>query len=74
MLVPRIRHRAGNKTAAIALDFNWIEQAFGKLKALSCKAAEWIIPHLCRRIGQLLGVFTAAESANFAASAGYASK
>jgi len=74
MLVLHIHHRAGNKTAAIALNFNWIEQAFSKLKALSCKAAEWIIPHLCRRIGKLLSVFTAAESANLAASAGYASK
>jgi transposase len=54
-------------------DLNPIEQAFSKLKALLRKAAERTIPGLCRRIGKLLGAFSARECANFLAHAGYAS-
>jgi transposase len=54
-------------------DLNPIEQAFSKLKALLRKAAERTIPGLCRRIGKLLGAFSARECANFFAHAGYAS-
>ena len=54
-------------------DLNPIEQAFSKLKALLRKAAERTIPGLCRRIGKLLGAYSARECANFFAHAGYAS-
>jgi transposase len=54
-------------------DLNPIEQAFSKLKTLLRKAAERTIPGLCRRIGKLLGAFSAKECANFFAHAGYAS-
>ena len=55
-------------------DLNPIEQAFSKLKALLRKAAERTIPGLCRRIGKLIAAFSARESANYFAHAGYASK
>jgi transposase len=53
-------------------DFNPIEQAFKKLKALLRKAAERTVPNLQRRIAKLLPCFTAIECANFLANAGYA--
>lgn len=54
-------------------DFNPIEQAFSKLKALLRKAAERTVPNLRRRIGKLLATFTAADCANFLEHAGYGS-
>jgi transposase len=54
-------------------DLNPIEQAFSKLKALLRKAAERTIPGLCRRIGKLLGAFSAKECQNYFANSGYAS-
>ena len=54
-------------------DFNPIEQAFSKLKALFRKAAERTVPNLQRRIAKLLRCFTATECANFFAHAGYVS-
>ncbi len=54
-------------------DLNPIERVFSKLKALLRKTAKRTIPGLCRKIGKLLGAFSARECANFLAHAGYAS-
>lgn len=52
-------------------DFNPIENAFSKLKALLRKAAERTVDALWYTIGTLIPAFTAAECANFFAAAGY---
>lgn len=52
-------------------DFNPIENAFSKLKALLRKAAERTVNALWDTIGALIPVFTATECANFFAAAGY---
>jgi len=52
-------------------DFNPIENAFAKLKALLRKAAERTIPGLWTTIGGLLDAFTPGECANYFAVAGY---
>lgn len=52
-------------------DFNPIEQAFSKLKALLRKAAERTVDALWNRIGALLKEFPPTECANFFAAAGY---
>ncbi len=52
-------------------DFNPIENAFSKLKALLRKAAERTVDGLWNTIGQLLPAFTPRECANFFAAAGY---
>ena len=52
-------------------DFNPIENAFAKLKALLRKAAERTIPGLWTTIGRLLDAFTPGECANYFAAAGY---
>ena len=52
-------------------DFNPIENAFAKLKALLRKAAERTVDGLWNRIGALLPTFTPNECANFFAAAGY---
>ena len=52
-------------------DFNPIENAFSKLKALLRKAAERTGDALWDTIGTLIQVFTATECANFFAAAGY---
>jgi transposase len=52
-------------------DFNPIENAFAKLKALLRKAAERSLGALWDRIGTLLDAFTPAECANYFAAAGY---
>ncbi len=52
-------------------DFNPIENAFAKLKALLRKAAERTVDELWRTIGRLLSAFTPAECANYFAAAGY---
>lgn len=52
-------------------DFNPIEKAFSKLKALLRKAAERTVDGLWNRIGELLHAFTPSECANFFAAAGY---
>jgi transposase len=52
-------------------DFNPIENAFAKLKALLRKAAERTIAGLWATIGILIDVFTPTECANFFAAAGY---
>ncbi|MGB8385281.1 MAG: IS630 family transposase [Dermatophilaceae bacterium] len=52
-------------------DFNPIEKAFSKLKALLRKAAERTVDGLWNRIGELLHALTPSECANFFAAAGY---
>ncbi len=52
-------------------DFNPIEKAFSKLKALLRKASERTVEGLWNAIGRLLPDFTPKECANFFKSAGY---
>lgn len=52
-------------------DFNPIENAFAKLKALLRKAAERTLDGLWAAIGRLLDAFTPDECANYFAAAGY---
>lgn len=52
-------------------DFNPIENAFAKLKALLRKAAERTIEGLWTVIGYLLDAFTPTECTNYFAAAGY---
>ncbi len=52
-------------------DFNPIENAFAKLKALLRKAAERTIRGLWRVIGHLIEAFAPQECANYFAAAGY---
>ena len=52
-------------------DFNPIEMAFSKLKALLRKAAERTVEGLWAAIGRLIDTVTPDECANFFAAAGY---
>ena len=52
-------------------DFNPIENAFAKLKALLRQAAERTVDGLWTAIGRLLDAFTPQECANYFAAAGY---
>ena len=52
-------------------DFNPIENAFAKLKALLRKAAERTIDGLWNAIGETIDLFTPRECGNFFAAAGY---
>ena len=52
-------------------DFNPIEKAFSKLKALLRKAAERTVEGLWTTIGQLLYAFTPTDCANYFAACGY---
>ena len=52
-------------------DFNPIEMAFAKLKALLRKAAERTVDGLWNAIGRLVDVFTPHECANYFSAAGY---
>jgi transposase len=52
-------------------DFNTIEMAFAKLKALLRKAAKRAVYGLWSAIGRLVDTFTQQECANFFAAAGY---
>ena len=52
-------------------DFNPIEKAFAKLKALLRKAAERTVDGLWTAIGRFLDLFTPTECANYFAAAGY---
>lgn len=52
-------------------DFNPIENAFSKLKALLRKAAERTVEGLWTAIGGLIDAFTPQECANYFAAAGY---
>ncbi len=56
---------------AYSPDFNPIENAFAKLKALLRKAAARTIQGLWAAIGRLIDTFTPAECANYFAAAGY---
>ena len=55
-------------------DFNPIEQAFAKLKALLRKAAKRSVDALWNTIGHLLDEFTPQECANYFENSGYASQ
>jgi transposase len=52
-------------------DFNPIENAFAKLKALLRKAAERTVDALWTAIGRILDLFTPTECVNYFAAAGY---
>lgn len=52
-------------------DFNPIENAFAKLKALLRKAAERTVDRLWAAIGRIIDLFTPAECRNYFANAGY---
>jgi transposase len=52
-------------------DFNPIEKAFSKLKAMLRKAAARTVGALWAAIGEIIGTITAAECANYFAAAGY---
>ncbi len=52
-------------------DFNPIENAFAKLKALLRKAAQRTVEGLWTAIGTLVDAFSPAECANYFAAAGY---
>ena len=52
-------------------DFNPIENAFAKLKALLRKAAERTIAGLWEAVGRILDTYAPAECTNYFAAAGY---
>ncbi len=52
-------------------DFNPIEKAFSKLKAMLRKAAERTVDALWNAIGRLIDLFTPAECDNYFAACGY---
>jgi transposase len=52
-------------------DFNPIENAFAKLKAMLRKAAERTVEGLWNAIGRIVETFTPEECANYFAAAGY---
>ena len=52
-------------------DFNPIENAFAKLKALLRKAEERTVTGLWNAIGRLIGLFPPAECQNYFSAAGY---
>lgn len=74
---PRVREMIEKAGASLRYlppyspDFNPIENAFAKLKALLRKAAERTVEGLWTAIGRLLNVFTPSECANYLAAAGY---
>lgn len=52
-------------------DFNPIENAFSKLKAMLRKAAECTVDGLWNAIGRIVAIFTPAKCENYLAAAGY---
>jgi len=52
-------------------DFNPIENAFAKMKALLRKAAERTVEGLWNAIGRIVATFTPQECANYFSAAGY---
>ncbi len=74
---PRVREMIEGAGASLrhlppySPDFNPIELAFAKLKALLRKAAERTIEGLWSAIGQLLNAFAPDECASYFAAAGY---
>jgi transposase len=69
------RNRGGRGQLALlppySPDFNPIENAFAKLKAMLRKAAQRAVEGLWTTIGHLIDLFTPQECANFFAAAGY---
>lgn len=59
------------KNSCYSPDFNPIEMAFAKLKALLRKAAERTVDGLWNTIGRVVDVFTPEECANYFSAAGY---
>ena len=59
------------KTQPYSPNFNPIENAFAKLKALLRKAAERTLEGLWATIGRLIDAFTPTECANYFTAAGY---
>jgi transposase len=55
-------------------DFNPIENAFARLKALLRKSAERTVDRLWAAIGRIVDLFTPAECRNYFANAGYDAK
>jgi len=53
------------------VDFNPIENAFAKLKALLRKASERTVNGLWAAIGRVIDLFPPAECANYFSAAGY---
>jgi len=53
-------------------DLNPIEQVFAKLKHMLRKAAPRTGETICTAIGEILGVFTSEECANYVRNSGYA--
>jgi transposase len=74
---PRVRELIEAKGASLRYlppyspDFNPIENAFAKLKALLRKAAERTVDGLWAAIGRLVDLFTPPECARYFAVAGY---
>jgi transposase len=74
---PAVRHAIEAAGASLLYlppyspDFNPIENAFAKLKALLRKAAERTVGALWHRIGTLLDAVKPAECANYFRAAGY---
>ena len=74
---PRVREMIERAGASLLYlppyspDFNPIENAFAKLKALLRKAGERTLEGLWTAIGRLLDAFTPAECANYFRAAGY---
>ena len=74
---PRVRDLIGAVGAELMFpppysqDFNPIENAFSKMKALLRKAAERSVDGLWNEIGRIVGMFSPRECANYFAAAGY---
>ncbi len=74
---PRVRELIEDAGASLLYlppyspDFNPIENALAKLKALLRKAAERTVEGLWTAIGRLVDVFTPRECTNYFAAAGY---
>ena len=75
---PKVRadDRGGRRNGLLFLppyspDFNPIENAFAKLKALLRKAAERTVTGLWDAIGRLLDIFQSRECANYFSRRGY---
>ena len=68
-------HRCGGRdgalSAALSPDFNPIEQAFAKLKALLRKAAARTVDDLWAAIAAVLKTFTSTECKNYFVNSGY---
>ncbi len=64
-------HAKAKAEAGYSPDFNPIEKAFSKLKALLRKAAERTVEGLWTKIGEFLSAVTPRECANFFAAAGH---